>query len=130
MTNLQKDFKVAFIFLQPFTWIVPGVLMGGEKRKAEKARYPHPALPRTSRTSTDSVSFPVFRLRKGINILISTPGRLVDHIRNTLSIAFSAIRWLVLDEADRYTSCCTDATHRHVSVNNAVCVFQDIRSGI
>uniref|UniRef100_A0A8B9H3Z8 ATP-dependent RNA helicase n=1 Tax=Astyanax mexicanus TaxID=7994 RepID=A0A8B9H3Z8_ASTMX len=62
----------------PFTWIVPGVLMGGEKRKAEKAR-----------------------LRKGINILISTPGRLVDHIKNTLSIAFSAVRWLVLDEADR-----------------------------
>ncbi|XP_047448729.1 probable ATP-dependent RNA helicase DDX31 isoform X2 [Mugil cephalus] len=64
--------------LKPFTWIVPGVLMGGEKRKAEKAR-----------------------LRKGINILVSTPGRLVDHIRNTLSIAFSAVRWLVLDEADR-----------------------------
>uniref|UniRef100_A0A8B9H5K3 ATP-dependent RNA helicase n=1 Tax=Astyanax mexicanus TaxID=7994 RepID=A0A8B9H5K3_ASTMX len=66
------------LYLQPFTWIVPGVLMGGEKRKAEKAR-----------------------LRKGINILISTPGRLVDHIKNTLSIAFSAVRWLVLDEADR-----------------------------
>ncbi|XP_069001428.1 ATP-dependent DNA helicase DDX31 [Embiotoca jacksoni] len=64
--------------LKPFTWIVPGVLMGGEKRKSEKAR-----------------------LRKGINILISTPGRLVDHIKNTLSIAFSAVRWLVLDEADR-----------------------------
>lgn len=41
------------------------------------------------------------RLRKGINILVSTPGRLVDHIKNTLSIAFSALRWLVLDEADR-----------------------------
>uniref|UniRef100_A0A6Q2YQB7 ATP-dependent RNA helicase n=1 Tax=Esox lucius TaxID=8010 RepID=A0A6Q2YQB7_ESOLU len=64
--------------LHPFTWIVPGVLMGGEKRKAEKAR-----------------------LRKGINILITTPGRLVDHIKNTLSIAFSAVRWLILDEADR-----------------------------
>nr|XP_057927500.1 probable ATP-dependent RNA helicase DDX31 [Doryrhamphus excisus] len=64
--------------LKPFMWIVPGVLMGGEKRKAEKAR-----------------------LRKGINILISTPGRLVDHIKHTLSIAFSAVRWLVLDEADR-----------------------------
>uniref|UniRef100_A0A8C7CMS1 ATP-dependent RNA helicase n=1 Tax=Oncorhynchus kisutch TaxID=8019 RepID=A0A8C7CMS1_ONCKI len=63
---------------EPFTWIVPGVLMGGEKRKAEKAR-----------------------LRKGINILITTPGRLVDHIKNTLSIAFSAVRWLILDEADR-----------------------------
>lgn len=45
----------------------------------------------------------VFRLRKGINILITTPGRLVDHIKNTLSIAFSAVRWLILDEADRYT---------------------------
>ncbi|KAM4579183.1 ATP-dependent DNA helicase DDX31 isoform 1-T1 [Fundulus diaphanus] len=64
--------------LKPFTWIVPGVLMGGEKRKAEKAR-----------------------IRKGINILISTPGRLVDHIKHTLSIAFSAVRWLILDEADR-----------------------------
>uniref|UniRef100_A0A7N8XS64 ATP-dependent RNA helicase n=1 Tax=Mastacembelus armatus TaxID=205130 RepID=A0A7N8XS64_9TELE len=67
-----------FFLLQPFTWIVPGVLMGGEKRKAEKAR-----------------------LRKGINILVSTPGRLVDHIKHTLSIAFSAVRWLILDEADR-----------------------------
>ena len=25
----------------------------------------------------------------------------MDHIKNTLSIAFSAVRWLVLDEADR-----------------------------
>uniref|UniRef100_A0A671TPT9 ATP-dependent RNA helicase n=1 Tax=Sparus aurata TaxID=8175 RepID=A0A671TPT9_SPAAU len=41
------------------------------------------------------------RLRKGINILVSTPGRLVDHIKHTLSIAFSAVRWLILDEADR-----------------------------
>lgn len=48
---------------------------------------------------------PVLRLRKGINILVSTPGRLVDHIRNTLSMAFSAVRWLVVDEADRYASC-------------------------
>ncbi|TNN55788.1 putative ATP-dependent RNA helicase DDX31 [Liparis tanakae] len=38
---------------------------------------------------------------EGINILVSTPGRLVDHIKNTLSIAFSGVRWLVLDEADR-----------------------------
>ncbi|KAI4789182.1 hypothetical protein KUCAC02_035398, partial [Chaenocephalus aceratus] len=41
------------------------------------------------------------RLRKGINILVSTPGRLVDHIKNTLVIAFSSVRWLILDEADR-----------------------------
>uniref|UniRef100_A0A8C9A219 ATP-dependent RNA helicase n=1 Tax=Prolemur simus TaxID=1328070 RepID=A0A8C9A219_PROSS len=41
------------------------------------------------------------RLRKGINILISTPGRLVDHIKSTKNIHFSRIRWLVFDEADR-----------------------------
>ncbi|XP_056275071.1 probable ATP-dependent RNA helicase DDX31 [Pseudoliparis swirei] len=74
----QQTFQIFQKLLKPFTWIVPGVLMGGEKRKSEKAR-----------------------LRKGINILVSTPGRLVDHIKNTLSIAFSGVRWLVLDEADR-----------------------------
>ncbi|XP_041856092.1 probable ATP-dependent RNA helicase DDX31 [Melanotaenia boesemani] len=74
----QQTFQTFQKLLKPFTWIVPGVLMGGEKRKAEKAR-----------------------IRKGINILVSTPGRLVDHIKHTLSIAFSAVRWLILDEADR-----------------------------
>ncbi|NWW95360.1 DDX31 helicase, partial [Rhynochetos jubatus] len=64
--------------LSPFAWIVPGVLMGGEKRKSEKAR-----------------------LRKGINILISTPGRLVDHIKSTECIHFRRTQWLIIDEADR-----------------------------
>lgn len=74
----MQTFSAFQKLLKPFTWIVPGVLMGGEKRKSEKAR-----------------------LRKGINILVSTPGRLVDHIKNTLSISFSSVRWLILDEADR-----------------------------
>ncbi|NWV22672.1 DDX31 helicase, partial [Origma solitaria] len=68
----------SFLSLGPFTWIVPGVLMGGEKRKSEKAR-----------------------LRKGINILISTPGRLVDHIKSTECIHFRRTQWLIIDEADR-----------------------------
>uniref|UniRef100_A0A8C5CU98 ATP-dependent RNA helicase n=1 Tax=Gadus morhua TaxID=8049 RepID=A0A8C5CU98_GADMO len=74
----QQSFQIFQKLVKPFTWIVPGVLMGGEKRKAEKAR-----------------------LRKGINILVSTPGRLVDHINNTLNMVFSSVQWLVLDEADR-----------------------------
>ncbi len=49
LITLTADSGVLFLSLQPFTWIVPGVLMGGEKRKAEKARYrslysPPPAL--------------------------------------------------------------------------------------
>ncbi|TKC46176.1 hypothetical protein EI555_017733, partial [Monodon monoceros] len=73
-----QSFDTVQKLLKPFTWIVPGVLMGGEKRKSEKAR-----------------------LRKGINILIATPGRLVDHIKSTKNIHFRQIQWLILDEADR-----------------------------
>nr|XP_028571926.1 probable ATP-dependent RNA helicase DDX31 isoform X1 [Podarcis muralis] len=73
-----QSFETVQKLLKPFTWIVPGVLMGGEKKKSEKAR-----------------------LRKGINILIATPGRLVDHINSTKCIHFRHIQWLILDEADR-----------------------------
>lgn len=64
--------------VKPFTWIVPGVLMGGERRKAEKAR-----------------------LRKGINILVGTPGRLVDHLLHTETFKVDKAKFLILDEADR-----------------------------
>lgn len=70
------DFLVKL--LKPFQWIVAGYLCGGEKRKSEKAR-----------------------LRKGINILVGTPGRLCDHLLNTESLKFDTVKWLVLDEADR-----------------------------
>lgn len=64
-----------------FPWIVPGCLSGGEKRKSEKAR-----------------------LRKGITILIATPGRLLDHLSKTESLLVALkgkLEWFVLDEADR-----------------------------
>ncbi|KAK8219334.1 ATP-dependent RNA helicase dbp7 [Zalaria obscura] len=59
-------------------WIVPGTVIGGEKKKSEKAR-----------------------LRKGMNILVATPGRLADHLENTEALDVSNVRWLVLDEGDR-----------------------------
>ncbi|TGZ83308.1 ATP-dependent RNA helicase dbp7 [Ascodesmis nigricans] len=59
-------------------WIVPGQIKGGEKKKAEKAR-----------------------IRKGMNILVATPGRLLDHMETTESLRLDAVRWLVLDEGDR-----------------------------
>ncbi len=62
----------------PFHWLVTGSLMGGEKKKAEKAR-----------------------LRKGVPIIIATPGRLVDHLKNTECFNYQHLEWLVLDEADR-----------------------------
>ncbi|CAK7897574.1 ATP-dependent RNA helicase Dbp7p [[Candida] anglica] len=58
--------------------IVPGIVIGGEKKKSEKAR-----------------------LRKGVNVLVATPGRLVDHMENTTVFDVSQLRWLVLDEGDK-----------------------------
>ncbi|KAJ3201481.1 ATP-dependent RNA helicase dbp7 [Entophlyctis luteolus] len=60
-------------------WIVAGLVVGGDKKKSEKAR-----------------------LRKGCNILVSTPGRLLDHFKTTQAFEAGNLRWLVLDEADRF----------------------------
>ncbi len=57
---------------------VGGSLCGGEQRMKEKAR-----------------------LRKGVTVVVSTPGRLLDHLQNTASFQTQRLRWLVLDEADR-----------------------------
>ncbi|KAJ9130980.1 DEAD-domain-containing protein, partial [Coniochaeta hoffmannii] len=59
-------------------WIVSTTVTGGESKKSEKAR-----------------------LRKGVNILIATPGRLTDHLDNTKVLDVGTVRWLVLDEGDR-----------------------------
>jgi ATP-dependent RNA helicase DDX31/DBP7 len=59
-------------------WIVGTTVLGGESKQSEKAR-----------------------LRKGVNILIATPGRLADHLDNTEVLDVSRVRWLILDEGDR-----------------------------
>ena len=42
-------------------------------------------------------------LRAAPDILIATPGRLIDHLHNCPSFHLSSIEVLILDEADRYT---------------------------
>ena len=58
--------------------IVPVLLMGGQNRKSEKNS-----------------------LRKGANIIVSTPGRLLDHFEATKCLTLDQVKWLVIDEADR-----------------------------
>lgn len=41
------------------------------------------------------------KLGKGINLLVATPGRLLDHLRNTQGFVYKNLRTLVIDEADR-----------------------------
>ncbi|KMZ62857.1 Atp-dependent RNA helicase [Zostera marina] len=41
------------------------------------------------------------RLVKGANLLIATPGRLLDHLQNTKGFIFNHLKCLIIDEADR-----------------------------
>ncbi|BFZ10185.1 hypothetical protein BsWGS_13224 [Bradybaena similaris] len=41
------------------------------------------------------------KLSKGINILVATPGRLLDHLQNTKDFLFKNLQCLIIDEADR-----------------------------
>jgi ATP-dependent RNA helicase DDX31/DBP7 len=51
-----QSLEVFAKLLRPYIWIVPGAVMGGEKKQSEKARF-----------------------RKGINVLLATPGRCEEH---------------------------------------------------
>ncbi|MGL4364027.1 MAG: DEAD/DEAH box helicase [Bacteroidales bacterium] len=46
-----------------------------------------------------SITEQLRRLKKGVDIVVGTPGRLIDHI-NRGSLDLSSIRWFILDEAD------------------------------
>ncbi|CAH0751934.1 unnamed protein product [Diatraea saccharalis] len=41
------------------------------------------------------------KLSQGINILVATPGRLLDHLQNTPDFLYKNLQCLVIDEADR-----------------------------
>ncbi|XP_068923872.1 ATP-dependent RNA helicase DDX18 isoform X1 [Petaurus breviceps papuanus] len=55
-----------------------GLIMGGSNRSAEAQK-----------------------LANGINIIVATPGRLLDHMQNTPGFMFKNLQCLVIDEADR-----------------------------
>ena len=40
------------------------------------------------------------KLRKGLNIIITTPGRLLYHLQNTENINFTTLKMIIIDEAD------------------------------
>ncbi|AES91328.2 DEAD-box ATP-dependent RNA helicase-like protein [Medicago truncatula] len=40
-------------------------------------------------------------LAKGINIVVATPGRLLDHLQNTKRFIYNNLKCLIIDEADR-----------------------------
>lgn len=55
-----------------------GIVIGGANRRAEAEK-----------------------LAKGVNLIIATPGRLLDHLQNTQGFVYKNLKALVIDEADR-----------------------------
>lgn len=55
-----------------------GLIMGGTNRHSEATK-----------------------LANGINIVVATPGRLLDHLQNTKQFLFKNLQCLIIDEADR-----------------------------
>ncbi|ORY64287.1 P-loop containing nucleoside triphosphate hydrolase protein [Pseudomassariella vexata] len=55
-----------------------GIVIGGANRRAEAEK-----------------------LSKGVNLIVATPGRLLDHLQNTPGFVFKNLKSLVIDEADR-----------------------------
>ena len=47
-----------------------------------------------------SINPQIYKLRKGVDIVVATPGRLLDHLRQK-TIKLNAVRVFTLDEADR-----------------------------
>lgn len=41
------------------------------------------------------------KLEKGVNIIVATPGRLLDHLLNTKNFVYKNLQCLIIDEADR-----------------------------
>lgn len=74
----KQTYAVMSQLLKSTPWLVASPVIGGESKKSEKAR-----------------------IRKGVNFLIATPGRLSDHLQNTKVLKLSTVRWLILDEGDR-----------------------------
>eukprot|EP01029_Cantina_marsupialis_P010311 TRINITY_DN2346_c0_g1_i1.p1 TRINITY_DN2346_c0_g1~~TRINITY_DN2346_c0_g1_i1.p1 ORF type:complete len:526 (+),score=180.53 TRINITY_DN2346_c0_g1_i1:49-1626(+) len=58
--------------------ITHGIIMGGANRRTEADR-----------------------LKKGVNVLIATPGRLLDHMQNTKGFVYKNLVSFIIDEADR-----------------------------
>lgn len=55
-----------------------GIVMGGANRKQEAER-----------------------LQRGVNLIVATPGRLLDHLQNCSGFVYKNLQCLIIDEADR-----------------------------
>lgn len=90
----SQIYSVASMLTNCCHYLVPCLLIGGERKKSEKAR-----------------------LRKGCNFIIGTPGRILDHLQNTKVIGEQlthTLRYVVLDEGDKLMELGFEETIREI----------------
>lgn len=75
---ILEDYRAAFTDLVCGCEQVGGSMHGSEARNKEKAR-----------------------LRRGVTVLVCTPGRLLDHLQHTEAFRTADLRWVVLDDVDQ-----------------------------
>jgi ATP-dependent RNA helicase DDX27 len=76
--ELAKQSSDQLVALGAFTNITSALVVGGESLKAQEVE-----------------------LRRSPDVVFCTPGRMIDHLRNSPSVHFDGLEILVLDEADR-----------------------------
>uniref|UniRef100_A0A7E4US10 ATP-dependent RNA helicase n=1 Tax=Panagrellus redivivus TaxID=6233 RepID=A0A7E4US10_PANRE len=74
----MQTYGVLCEFMEHFPSLTHGMLMGGANRDTEAKK-----------------------LVKGVSFLVTTPGRLLDHLQNTEGFMFKNLVGLIIDEADR-----------------------------
>lgn len=52
-------------------------------------------------TGEQSFAADAAALRAGVDVIVATPGRLVDHLDNNPNFSLKLLQWLIVDEADR-----------------------------
>lgn len=74
----MQTYGVLSEILEKHSSLTHGLVMGGANRQTE-----------------------VQKLAKGVNFLVATPGRLLDHLQNTEDFLVKNLKCLIIDEADR-----------------------------
>jgi ATP-dependent RNA helicase RhlE len=94
LQNPAKDTNPRIVILEPTRELVIQVAGEGQKLAARTS------LRVASIYGGTGMKKQIDRLRRGVDVIVATPGRLMDHMRRK-NVRFDDLQILVLDEADR-----------------------------
>ncbi|EED92951.1 atp-dependent RNA helicase [Thalassiosira pseudonana CCMP1335] len=101
--DLAKQVHDVFVRYAKGSHLKIGLAVGGGKKKSDLVyeRRSLVAYDGTTRRDNGIQVFPEFGGQSAVDILVATPGRLMDHLDSTPGFTLQHLRFLVIDEADR-----------------------------